>query len=79
MLRVLFIGVVLSSFSSEEDLIKYVTTNNNPDNLSLENAVDPVITGETISDEHKRLWKIQNEKYLECGLCGQEPQPFPGD
>jgi hypothetical protein len=79
MFRILFAGLVLSSFLSEEGLIANINADKTPEYLISEGSIDPIITGESISDEHKRLWKIQNKKYLECGLCGEEPQPFPGD
>lgn len=79
MLRILFVGVVLSSFMGKEGAIKNVALDKNIKQASLEVAIDPIVTGETITDEHKRLWKIQNKKYLECGLCGEEPQAFPGE
>lgn len=81
MFRIFFIGVVLYSFAGErselttadiKEPVKKVNTDTQSD-------IDPIITGITIMDEHKRLWKIQNEKYLECGLCGEEPQAFSGD
>ena len=77
MLRVLFVGVVLSSFLGKEGVIKSVVLEKTDKQADLEIAIDPIVTGETITDEHKRLWKIQNKKYNECGLCGEEPQPFP--
>ena len=41
--------------------------------------IDPIITGVSISQEHLRLWKINSDKYNECGLCGEELQAYPGD
>lgn len=79
MLRVFFIGVVVTSFPGESGLVGYTANKETVDYVINENSIDPIITGHSISDEHKRSWKIQNKKYLECGLCGEEPQPFPGD
>jgi len=41
--------------------------------------IDPIITGQSISDDHKQKWLIQNKKYKECGLCGADTQAYPGD
>jgi len=41
--------------------------------------IDPIVLGEAISESHRNAWKLQNAKYLECGLCAVEYQPFPGD
>jgi hypothetical protein len=79
MLRILFIGFVFSSVLSEKPSIEYDFLKISDERINSEASVDPIITGITISDEHKRIWKIQNKKYLRCGLCGEEPQAFPGD
>lgn len=79
MFRIFFVGIILSSYMSEKGSLENIDLDKMPDYVSTKSAVDPIITGETISDEHKRMWKIQNEKYLECGLCGAKPQAFPGD
>lgn len=82
MLRVLFIGVVLSSFIGKEGATNSIAFDKTVKQASSKDAIDPIdpiVTGETITDEHKRLWKIQNKKYLECGLCGEEAQAFPGE
>ena len=79
MFRIFIAGFFLSSFLSEEGSFKIVDIEKTPEYLISEGSIDPIITGESISDEHKRLWNIQNKKYLECGLCGEEPQAFPGD
>ncbi len=79
MFRILFTGFVLSAFLSDERLIADINAEKSPEYMIAEGSIDPIITGESISDEHKRLWKIRNKNYLECGLCGEELQPFPGD
>jgi len=79
MFRILFFGIILSSVMSEEGTLENTDVHKVSEYESSESAIDPIITGESISDEHKRLWKIQNEKFINCGLCGEKPQPFPGD
>lgn len=79
MFRIFLSGFILSSFLSEEGSMTNIDADKTPEYVRSEGSIDPIITGISISDEHKRLWKIQNEKYLECGLCGEEPQAFPGD
>ncbi len=39
--------------------------------------IDPIILGKSVSSEHFANWKIQNERYKECGLCDEELQAFP--
>lgn len=79
MLRIFFIAFVLFPFLGEGSFIEKNDLGRNVEYSSIERKVDPIITGKTISDKHKRLWKIQNKKYLECGLCGEELQVFPGE
>lgn len=79
MLRVFFVGFVLSSFVGEGSFIKANDLDRDVEYSSVESTVDPIITGKSISVEHKRMWNIQNKEYLECGLCGEEPQAFPSD
>ncbi len=47
--------------------------------LLLAKNLDPIVVGQTISDEHKQRWLNSSQKYKECGLCGEEPQAYPGD
>lgn len=41
-------------------------------------AIDPIITGQTISSDQLEDWKAKRNRFEECGLCGDE-QPFPSD
>ena len=41
-------------------------------------AVDPIVTGQTISSDQLEDWKAKRARYLKCGLCGNE-QPYPAD
>lgn len=41
-------------------------------------AIDPIITGQTISPDQLQEWKAKKMRFEECGLCG-EAQPFPGE
>ena len=47
--------------------------------LIMAEKIDPIVVGETISDEHKQRWLLTSRKFHECGLCGEEPQAYPGD
>lgn len=79
MFRFFVIGVVLSAVFNQGNVINVSDDNTAIKGSDLAGSVDPIVTGMSISDEHKRLWKIQNKKFLKCGLCGEEPQSFPGD
>jgi len=41
--------------------------------------IDPIVTGQTVKDDYIDEWEALREKYLECGKCAIEPQPYPGD
>lgn len=41
-------------------------------------AIDPIITGQTISPDQLEDWKAKKLRFEQCGLCG-EAQPFPGE
>ena len=66
----IFMGEGYSNFSNVEVMHVSQTHKEN---------IDPIITGVSISQEHLRVWKINNDKYRECGLCGEELQAYPGD
>lgn len=40
--------------------------------------VDPVVTGQTLSNDDIAQWQEQRKRYLECPEC-ETKQPFPGD
>ena len=40
--------------------------------------VDPIVTGNRISEEHKAKWQLQHEAYIKCPECVAS-QPYPGD
>lgn len=77
MFRLFLAGFVVSAvlvegeFSADADNFTEVAENH-------ATQIDPIITGHTVSAEHKRKWIAQNKKYKECGLCG-ELQAYPGD
>lgn len=39
--------------------------------------IDPIVTGQTVNDDYIEEWETLREKYLECGNCAIEPQPYP--
>ncbi len=73
MLRIVVLGFVVSGFLGQD---KSSFTEND---FTVASDVDPIIVGHSISDAHKQQWKLNNEKYKECGLCGEEMQAFPAD
>lgn len=40
--------------------------------------IDPIITGQTVSEPQLDDWESRKAKFEECGLCG-DAQPFPDD
>jgi len=38
--------------------------------------IDPVVTGQTISEDHLAIWEENRKRYLECPECVAS-QPFP--
>ena len=84
MLRLMFTGFVFSAFLgvSQSDTAAPVGDWDGDQFIAASEqvgAIDPIVTGLTISDEHKREWAERHKRFLECGLCGEEPQAFPGD
>ena len=41
--------------------------------------IDGFVTGVSVSAAQYSQWKINNRRYLECGMCVAEMQPFPGE
>lgn len=73
MLRVLAFGMFVTAIMGQSNFASDVNTNYS------KNGIDPIIVGHSISDAHKQQWAIKNKKYKECGLCGEELQPYPGE
>ena len=50
-----------------------------PENLAeINESVDRIVTGQTISGDEIEQWEEQRRQYLECPECAAS-QPFPGD
>jgi len=74
--RIAFISVVLFAFMNVSVIMKDAAV----DDISTETQeIDPVVTGQTVNDDYIEEWETLREKYLECGSCAIEPQPYPGD
>ena len=74
--RIALISVALFAFVNVSVVMKDTTT----DDHSFETPeIDPVVTGQTVNDDYIEEWESLREKYLECGSCAIEPQPYPGD
>lgn len=43
-----------------------------------ENGIDPIITGNTVSDKDRKAWEERARRYKRCRDCAK-PQAFPGD
>ena len=43
---------------------------------NIDNYIDPIITGNTISVESMVDWQKRKKRFLDCGLCG-DAQAFP--
>ena len=41
-------------------------------------TIDPIVTGQTLSNEDISEWEAQRKRYLECPEC-EAKQAFPGD
>ena len=41
-------------------------------------AIDPIITGQTVSAEDIEEWEERRKKFLDCKDCNPT-QPYPGD
>lgn len=43
---------------------------------NIDNYIDPIITGNTVSAESLDDWQMRKKRFLDCGLCG-EAQSYP--
>ncbi len=77
MYRIVLFGFVVSIFVGAGTIVPS-SSNEKANILAVSQSLDPIILGHTISDEHKKSWKLVSAKYHECGLCG-EAQAYPGD
>lgn len=74
--QITLISVALFAFVNVSVVMKDATVE---DNTSETLDIDPVVTGQTVNDDYIEEWETLREKYLECGSCAIEPQPYPGD
>jgi len=76
MSRLALVSVALFAFINTSVIMKDVKAE---DSSPTPNEIDPIVTGQTLNDDYMDEWETQREKYLECGSCAVEPQPYPGD
>lgn len=69
-----FVSVIIGAGNPILDTTKERTTL-----PAIAENLDPIVVGQTISDEHKKRWQLTSAKYHECGLCGEDTQAYPGD
>jgi len=79
MFRFVIFGVAVSAILTSSDESGQSLPEMDAELVVYGQEVDPIILGETISQSHREAWKLQNAKYIECGLCAVEHQPFPGE
>lgn len=77
MLRILITLSTVFLFSGEN--FKEISAEQGGVYLGSQDNIDPLITGHSVSDEHKSAWQKRADAYNRCGLCGAEMQPYPGD
>lgn len=46
--------------------------------INIDNRIDPIVTGQSLSVDDLNKWKTRKQQFLNCGLCGQE-QDFPSE
>ncbi len=78
MLRLVLFGVFVSAVIGQHDGTLIASSNDFSYAVENEN-IDPIILGGKISNNHIENWQLKNEKFKQCGFCGEEFQAFPGD
>ena len=78
MFRIVFLGFVVSTLLGWGEAFEG-NSNNSKTIAYSPQKIDTIIVGRSVNPAHFAAWQEQNKKYIECGLCGEVPQAFPGD
>lgn len=70
--------MMTANANSDAEIMQQQAYNKNLD-IPVVEQIDPITTGNTISNEQRLEWEKKQEEIRNCDTCEQYMQPFPGD